>query len=293
MTGNEIYRANISEVGRMTARRFNVSGKMLFTWLLLGGLILLFSPESITDKLQLGFAGIFRWPLTAGRSIAPLTATNSEPLTNNVSRQEYDRLQNHLDNVIEQLYQERQKVESLSNLKKVKGIDNRFALEGASLVPAGIINSNMNNLTNELIINRGSDNGLEIGQFAMANNSIIGKISAVSEKIARVKLVTDPASSIPVLISLNSGKHIEAILKGTGSNKAKIDLVPAKNKVETANKIYAAKQPGVLDIPIKIGEIKQCRRLDENPLLWNITVKTACNFENIRDVAIIIMNPKP
>ena len=266
---------------------------MLFTWLLLGGLILLFSPETITDKLQLAFARTFRWPLTAGRSIAPLTATKSKPLTNNVSRQEYDRLQNHLDNVIEQLYQERQKVESLSNLKKVKGINNKFALEGASLVPAGIINSNMNNLTNELIINRGSDNGLEIGQFAMADNSIIGKISVISEKIARVKLITDPASSIPVLISLNSGKHIKAILKGTGSNKAKIYLVPAKNKVETANKIYAAKQPGVLDIPIKIGEIKQCRRLDEYPLLWDITVTPACNFENIRDIAIIIMNPKP
>jgi len=278
----------------MTARRFNVSGKMLFTWLLLGGLILLFSPETITDKLQLAFARTFRWPLTAGRSIAPLTATNSKPLTNNVSRQEYDRLQNHLDNVVEQLYQERQKVESLSNLRNVKGINNRFALEDASLVPAGIINSNMNNLTNELIINRGSDNGLEIGQFAMADNSIIGKISAISEKIARVKLITDPASSIPVLISLNSGnKHIKAILKGTGSNTAKIYLVPAKNKVETANKIYAAKQPGVLDIPIKIGEIKQCRRLDENPLLWDITVTPACNFENIRDIAIIIMNPKP
>ena len=279
----------------MTARRFNVSGKMLFTWLLLGGMVLLFSPESITGKLQLGFARIFRWPLTAGRTIAPLTATSSAPLKNNVSREEYDRLQNHLDNVIEQLYQERQKVEFLSNLRQTKGLDNRnrFALEGAGLVPASVINSNMDNLTNELIINRGSDDGLEIGQFAMANNSIIGKISAISEKTARVKLVTDPASSIPVLISRNSDKHIEAILKGTGSNTAKIDLVPVKNKIETANKIYAAKQPGVLDIPIKIGEIKQCRRLDEDPLLWDITVTPACNFENIREIAIIIMNPKP
>ena len=253
----------------------------------------MFSPESITGKLQLGFARIFRWPLTAGRSIAPLAATDPATLTNSVSREEYDRLQNHLDNVMEQLYQERQKVEFLSNLRQVKGINNKFALEGASLVPASVINSNMDNLTNELIINRGSDNGLEIGQFAMANNSIIGKISAISEKTARVKLVTDPASSISVLISLNSGEHIEAILKGTGSNTAKIDLVPVKNKIETTNKIYAAKQPGVLDIPIVIGEIKQCQRLDENPLLWDITVTAACNFENIREIAIIIMNPKP
>lgn len=277
----------------MTAKRFNVSGKMLFTWLLLSGLALLFSPESITNKFQLGFARMFRWPLTAGRSIAPLSATNSSPLTNCVSREEYDKLKNHLDNVIEQLYQERQKVEFLSNLRQVKGLNNKFALEGAGLVPAGVISTNMDNLTNEIIINRGSDNGLEIGQFAMANNSIIGRISAISEKIARVKLVTDPSSSIPVIIALDSGEHIEAILKGTGSNVAKINFVPTKNKVEITNKIYAAKQPGVLDIPIKVGEIKQCQRLDEDPLIWDIAIMPACNFENIRDLAIIIMNPKP
>jgi len=276
----------------MIAKRFNVSGKMLFTWLLLGGLILLFSPENVTGKLQLGFARVFSWPLTVSRSIAPLAATNPEPLKNSVSREEYDRLQTHLDNVMEQLYQERQNVELLSNLRKVKGLNNRFALEGASLVPAGVINANINNLTNELIINRGSNDGLEIGQFAMANNSIIGKISDLSERTARVKLVTDPASSIPVLISLNSGEHIEAILKGKGNNIANINLVPIKNKVEITNNIYAAKNPGFLDVPIKIGEIKQCQRSDENPLLWDITVTPTCNFENIRDIAIVIMNPK-
>ena len=235
--------------------------------------------------------------------MAPLTATTSAPLTNNVSRQEYDRLQTHLDNVIEQLYQERQQVELLTNLRKLKGLglNNRFALEGASLVPAGIINSNINNLTNELIINRGSGDGLAVGQFVLANNSIIGKISAVLERTARVKLVTDPSSSIPVLIvsptpvpiASESEKHIAAILKGLGSCTAKIGLVPVKNIVKKQYKVYAAKKPGFLDTPIKIGEVKQCQRLDEYPLLWDISVVPTSNFENIKDIAIIIMNPKP
>jgi len=40
------------------------------------------------------------------------------------------------------------------------------------------------------------------------------------------------------------------------------------------------------------GTVAQCKSNDENPLLWDITVKPACDIESLRDVTIIVMNPR-
>ncbi|MHC4735435.1 MAG: hypothetical protein ACYTDW_13395, partial [Planctomycetota bacterium] len=47
-----------------------LSRPMLFTWLMLTGLILLFAPQNLTNDLQFAFARIFRWPLTIGKNIS-------------------------------------------------------------------------------------------------------------------------------------------------------------------------------------------------------------------------------
>ena len=52
---------------------------MLFAWFMLGGLILLFSPQAVTSKFQFAFARFFRWPLSIGRNM-PLSAKTEVPI---------------------------------------------------------------------------------------------------------------------------------------------------------------------------------------------------------------------
>jgi cell shape-determining protein MreC len=40
-----------------------------------------------------------------------------------------------------------------------------------------------------------------------------------------------------------------------------------------------------------IGVVSRCRRDEANPLLWDITVKPACDIQRLNDVTVIIMNP--
>ncbi len=116
----------------MARKQIRVSRRMLFTWFMLAGFIFLFAPQNLTNKFQLAFARIFRWPLSIGRSIS-LVAHTQQPLTDVVSRREYNKLQNHLANLTEQLYQEHQKVENLSGLR------DRLPLKGAKIVLADVI----------------------------------------------------------------------------------------------------------------------------------------------------------
>lgn len=255
---------------------------MLFTWFILAGLIFLFAPQNITNKFQFAFARVFRWPLTIGRSIS-LSLPVQQPLTNAISRREYNQLQNHLANVTEQLNLKHKELEDLSGMRI------RLPLAGAKLLPAGVIRASTRGLQSELIINRGRSDGLAKGQFVLGDNSIIGTICDVANREARVRLFTDPASRIEVKIPR---LDVVRLMQGNGSNSAKIPMVSAIDyKIKVGDKVFARSKPGLLDAPIIIGTVAECSKDDKKPLLWDITIKPACDLERLEDVAVVIMNP--
>lgn len=266
----------------MAAKRIRLPRPILITWFTLIGFFFLFAPQNLTNKFQFAFARIFRGPLNVSRSFSLSTHSN-QPLSGTVTRREYNRLQNYLANVTKELTQEREKV------KKLSGIHDRRPLEGANLVFADIITASVNGEDDELIINRGTDDALEKGQFVLGDNSIIGTISAVTSRTAEVRLITNPASKIPVRIAQ---LDVERLMQGTAGDSARILLLPAKHKVQIDDVVYACKKPGFLDAPMIAGTVTQCKKGDENPLLWDITVRPACDVTKLTDVAVIILNPK-
>jgi len=248
---------------------------------MLAGFILLFAPQKLTSKFQLAFAHLFRFPLSIGRNIS-LSARVQQPLRDVVSRREYNKIQNYLANVEQELNQKHLK------LKKLSGYDRLYSLEGAKLVMADVSTDAIDALHAELIINRGHIDGLAVGQFVLGDNSIIGTISELSSRTARVKLFTDPTSKIAVKIEK---LNIDRIMQGSGNYSAKIPLVSKEHDIKAGDRVYARKEPGLLDAPMIIAKVAKCKQDDENPSVWDITVEPACNIEILNDVAVIIMNP--
>jgi len=253
---------------------------MTFILLLLVGFIFLSAPQNLTNKFQFAFARIFSWPLSIGRNIS-LAARTNQPFKEMLNRREI-QYQNHISTLQEWLHQERRKVQKLSGLRERLPLEGaKFVLASVSMAPEGA--------KNEIIINRGRDDGLAIGQFVLGDNSIIGTISDVSNRTASVKLITDPTSKIAVRI----GKlNINRIMQGSGGNSAKIPLVSTAHKIEAGEKVFACIKPNFLDYPMIIAEVAQFKKDDENPSLWDITVKPVCDIDRLTDVAVIIMNPK-
>jgi cell shape-determining protein MreC len=262
----------------MARKQIRVSRRMLFTWFILTGFIFLFSPVSITNKFQFAFTHIFHWPLTISRNIS-LSARTRQQLGDEdvVNRVEYEQLQNHLANVIQQRDDAQQIVQKLSKMRNIP------AWERMGFVFADVTTVSINEQRSELYINRGHDDDLIKGHFVLADNSIIGTIFDVDARTARIKLFTDPTSNIAVKIG-----NATWLMKGLGENLAKISM--SKHKINVGNEIIAAKKPGFLDIPMIIGQVVQCKRNAE-PLLWDILVKPVCDIEKLTNVVVIVMNP--
>jgi len=251
---------------------------MLFTWFTLAGFIFLFSPENLTNKFQFAFKRIFSWPLRIGRNIS-LSAGTRQPLRDKdvVSRDDHDKLLNHLANIIQQRNDAYEEVTTLSKMRNIPG------WERMGFVPADVITVSINDLRSELIINRGREDDLAKDQFVLADNSVIGTIYDVDARTALVRLFTDPASNTAVRIG-----NIPWIMQGSGNNLAKISMV--KHKIKVGSEIMAGKKPGFLDTPMIIGKVTRCE-LNAEPLLWDITVEPVCNIQKVENVHVIVMNP--
>jgi len=252
---------------------------MLFTWFMLAGCILLFAPQSLTGKFQLAFVDIFRWPLSLGGNVA-LTARTQESYDENLGGGEA-RLRNYIANLEQTLDQQRRKFQELY------GIYNTYVWEGADFALAGVIEHPVDGSRNHLTIDYRKKKGLVGGQYVLGAETVIGTISDVLPQLgtARVKLITDSTSRIPVVIA-----GIRNIMKGSDGNFAKIEML--KQKVDPGEKVYAYKKAGFLDAPIITGMVSKCERNPKEASVWDVTVVPVCDIQKLDDVAVIIMNPK-
>ena len=265
----------------MPKRKAKTSGR-LFAWFMVAGFFVLFAPQNLTSKFHLAFAHIFRRPLIMSRYFA-LSIQRHQSSADVVSRSRYNQLRNRLSNIMLWLHQEHQKVEELSGLR------DRTVLQGAHFVLADVITASVSGPHNELIVNRGKSDGLTKGQFALGDYSVIGTVADVDSYTARIKLVTDSTSKIPIEIAeLNTA----AIMQGNGNDSAKVELLSTKHKIKIGDVVYAQKKPGFLDAPVIVGTVARCKMDDENPLLWDITVKPACELRRLKNIAVVITNPQ-
>ena len=262
----------------MARKQIRVSRRMLFTWFMLAGLILLFAEQDFTNKFQLAFAHIFRWPLSIGGNIS-LTAPARQPLREALDRKG-TQYQNYIANLEETVIQQRKKFE------KLYGLYNTYVWEGVDFALADVIPAAIDGPRNEITIDCRKNSNLVEGQFVLGDESIIGTICDVLSRTARVKLFTDSTSRIPVKIGIG---ELKAIMKGCGDNTAKVEML--KRKVKIGENVFAL-SPGFLDAPMIIGKVSRCETNHKSPLLWDITVEPACDIEKLEDVAVIIMNPK-
>ena len=275
----------------MTRTLVKLSRGVLFTGGMLTGLIFLFLvPKDLTGRLQLAYAQTFRWPLTAGRGLT--LAARTAPQVTNGSGADYEtlleahqRLENTVANLQSRLEEANRRIEQLAKLRM------NSAWENMAFLPAGVITA-ADQAASELIINRGQNSGVAVGQYVMSlsEQCIVGTVSQVSPRGAKVRLITDPDSRLPVGVG---GRSVRGLLVGRGENVARVGQVPDGHGIRPGDAVYAEKAPGLLDVPVVVGKVAQCRRDPDNPVVWEVTVRPACDVIGLTEVAVIVSAVEP
>ncbi len=202
-----------------------------------------------------------------------LSARTSQPTIKRANRTE-TQLENRNANLEAMLAEAIQRDKELTNfLREYPRPGDKFVFANITKISA-----------DELVINRGENHGLKVGQFVLGDNSIIGTVCEVTAYTSKVRLITSPRSQIAVRLG-----DRDAIAQGN-ETAMKIQLIPKSYKVKTAQKVFCKPKTGFLYSPIIIGTVSELRESDKNFLLWEITVEPACDIETLTSVDVILIN---
>jgi len=267
------------------ARKKTVSTGKIFASLITVSVVMLVLPQKGTKSLNFLFDEIFNPFLRYGRVTAEEVFRMSSSQEEQVPRSEHDKLWTAYYNLRADLMAFHKKYEKLAKIRTTP------PKSGAPIVLAEVINSYISGLRQELLINKGQIDGIAVGQYVLVpkEHSIIGTISETSETKSRVRLITDARHDLKVLIwSEAMKKYLEAQMIGDGKKNANIPLISTEYEINAGDTVYAAAKKGYLETPRIIGEISEISRDQNNPLLWDITVRPVCPAEALNDVAVII-----
>ena len=103
---------------------------------------------------------------------------------------------------------------------------------------------------NSVIINKGSGSRIKLGMPVLSEGNLVGRVVEVNFLSARILLLNDLNSKIPVMIS---PKGSQAILSGNGEDKPKLEYLPEKFELNNKNLVFTSGKDGIFFEGIPVG----------------------------------------
>lgn len=101
-----------------------------------------------------------------------------------------------------------------------------------------------------LIVNAGRENGVVRGEAAVSGEGLVGRVSEVATRTARVLLITDLNSRVPVIIE---GSRQRAILVGDNSERPGLRYLDSGGAIRIGDRVVTSGQGGVFPPGLPVG----------------------------------------
>lgn len=124
----------------------------------------------------------------------------------------------------------------------------------ASFVTARVVMDQDQAYLRTALIAAGRANGVTPGQAVLDGDALIGRVLEVSDHVARLLLVTDVSSRIPVMVE-KTGQR--AILAGTNHNTPELRYVPEDALIANGDRVVTSGHGGVFPPYLPVGVVKR------------------------------------
>lgn len=108
------------------------------------------------------------------------------------------------------------------------------------------------NFVRSLLISAGKKDGVRKGLAAITNEGLAGRVTEAGNNSARILMVTDLNSHIPVIVE---NTRQRAILAGDNTDEAVLRYLPHGSAAEIGSRIVTSGHGGILPAGIPVGEI--------------------------------------
>ena len=204
---------------------------------------------------------------------------------------------NNLKQENEELKQKNSELEqSLRELENIKS-ENETLKEYLDLtekygeyktVPAYIINKDISNYSKTIVINVGSDDGIQENMTVIADQGLVGHVISVTSNTAKVRTIVDTSSSVSCSLSTTDES---IVCKGTLEEESalKAMYIPDDDGIIQGDSVETSGLGGIYPKGIHVGSIKRVVNTQNATDRYAI-VETAVDFDKLDTVLVITNN---
>jgi rod shape-determining protein MreC len=134
---------------------------------------------------------------------------------------------------------------------------------------ARIVGDSGSSFVQSRLIDAGSDRGVAPGMAVLTEAGMVGRVVRVGRSTARILLVTDFSSRIPVIVE---GSRERAILQGDNGPLPTLQFLSRTARIAIGERVLTSGDGGVLPAGLLVGEVAavQQGRIDVRPLVdWS------------------------
>lgn len=155
-------------------------------------------------------------------------------------------------------------------------------------VAAQVIGKDTGNWYSTFVINRGTDDGIEVDMNVTADGGLVGIVTATGSHWAQVRSIIDDSSNVSATItSISQNCMVTGDLQMMDEGKIRfIQLTDKENLVQEGDKIVTSSVSSKFLKGILIGYVSEIED-DANNLTKNGTIIPAVNFDDIQEVLVI------
>lgn len=121
-------------------------------------------------------------------------------------------------------------------------------------VTARVIGDQGGAFVRSVLVNAGEQDGVERGQAALSGEGLAGRVAHVGTRSARVLLVTDMNSRIPVLVG---GLRHRAVLAGDNTRQPSLLYIGPRVKIGVGDRVVTSGHGGVLPPGLPVGVVAE------------------------------------
>ena len=173
----------------------------------------------------------------------------------------------------------------LENQKLTQLLDATYTIPEYQITLAHIKSISQSRLTKQLIINKGSKDGVRNRQLAVGSDGVVGQVTQATPLYATVKLITDPTQHIPVK-SVRNG--IRGITKGLATNERGmiVEFIPLDSDIKLGD-IFVTSGIGTTYPPgYLVGEVSKIDK-PPNDAFLTIILKPIQNMDKLEFILIV------
>jgi len=203
-----------------------------------------------------------------------LARTGDLEAENERQQQEIERLRKEIVRLRE-LEIENQRLHVLLNYEA----ENR----GWQFLPAAIIGRDPSNLMQRIIIDKGTEDGVEEGMVVVASGGLVGRIIQSFSTSARVLLITDPSSSVNAMIQRSRAL---GVVSGKPGNKLMMEFVSQSEEAMEGDLVITSGLGGGFPKGLFIGHVVELGGGDPG-LFRELWLQPAAQFDGLESVLVI------